>query len=105
MNKPIIEVKNLGKRYDITHARGGYVALRDVIANVAKNPFAFIKQKAKKVVGMEKKEEFWALDDVSFNVQKGEVIGVIGANGAGKSTLLKILSQITPPTTGEIILR
>ena len=105
MNKPIIEVKNLGKRYDITHARGGYVALRDVIANVAKNPFAFIKQKAKKVVGMEKKEEFWALDDVSFNVQKGEVIGVIGANGAGKSTLLKILSQITPPTKGEVIIR
>jgi len=104
-SEPIIEVRNLGKKYDISHMRGGYVALRDVIANVFRNPFSFAKHKAKQAVGLEKKEEFWALKDVNFNVQRGEVVGVIGANGAGKSTLLKILSQITPPTTGEIILR
>ncbi|MEK7117528.1 MAG: ABC transporter ATP-binding protein, partial [Patescibacteria group bacterium] len=103
--KPIIEVRNIGKKYDINHARGGYVSLRDVVANVFKAPFSFLKSKAKQVAGLEKKEEFWALKNVSFSVNRGEVVGIIGANGAGKSTLLKILSQITPPTEGEIILR
>ncbi len=100
--EPIITVKNLGKKYDINHQRGGYIALRDVIANVFKNPFKFIFHKTKQIAGLEKKEEFWALKDVNFSVEQGEVIGIIGHNGAGKSTLLKILSQITPPTTGEI---
>ncbi len=102
---PIIEVKNIGKKYKIAHMRGGYVALRDVLMNIAKRPFNYLKQKTKRIVGMEKKEDFWALSDVSFNVHRGEVIGIIGHNGAGKSTLLKILSQITPPTKGEIIVR
>ena len=105
MKKPIIEVRGVGKKYDIRHMRGGYIALRDVVMNVIKSPFSFLKSKAKQVVGLEKKEEFWALKDISFEVNKGEVVGIIGANGAGKSTLLKILSQITPPTEGEIILR
>ncbi len=104
-NTPIIEVKNISKRYTITHERGGYVALRDVIATTLRKPFAFAKTKARRMVGLEKKEEFWALKNVSFEINKGEIVGVIGANGAGKSTLLKILSQITPPTEGEIILR
>lgn len=101
-NNPIIEIKNLGKKYNITHQRGGYIALRDVLMNVIKSPFSFLKSKAKQVAGMETKEEFWALKDINLEVQKGEIIGIIGSNGAGKSTLLKILSQITPPTTGEI---
>lgn len=105
MEKPIIEVKNISKKYSIAHMRGGYVTLRDIIAGIIKNPFSFLKHKTKQVVGLEKKEEFWALKDISFNVKKGEVIGVVGANGAGKSTLLKVLSQITPPTDGEIIIR
>ncbi|KKQ76396.1 MAG: hypothetical protein A3A96_00950 [Candidatus Zambryskibacteria bacterium RIFCSPLOWO2_01_FULL_39_39] len=104
-SKPIIEVKNIGKKYNITHQKGSYIALRDVLMNVIKSPFSFLKTKVKQVAGFEKKEDFWALKDVSFDVKKGEVVGIIGANGAGKSTLLKILSQITPPTTGEIILR
>ncbi len=105
MEKPMIEVKGISKKYDIAHMRGGYVALRDVIANAFKNPFAFLANKTKSAVGLSKKEEFWALKNVSFNVARGEVVGVVGANGAGKSTLLKILSQITPPTEGEVILR
>lgn len=103
-SNPIITVKNIGKKYDITHQQGGYIALRDIIANVFKNPFKFLKHKTKKVFGMETKEEFWALKDLNFEVFKGEAIGIIGSNGAGKSTLLKLLSKITPPTTGEIIL-
>ena len=54
----IIEIKNLGKKYNITHQRGGYVALRDVLMNVLKSPFSFLKSKAKQVAGMETKEEF-----------------------------------------------
>ncbi len=102
---PIIEVKNISKKYNITHEKGGYVALRDVLTNIAKNPFKFVKHKAKAVVGKAGQEEFWALKDINFTVEKGEAIGIIGANGAGKSTLLKILSRITPPTTGEIKMR
>src|SRR3989344_710534 len=103
--KPIIEIKNIGKRYTISHRQGGYVALRDVLTNIARSPFRFAKSKARQMIGAETKEEFWALKDINFTVEQGEVVGIIGANGAGKSTLLKILSKITPPTEGEIILR
>lgn len=103
--EPIIEIRKLGKRYDIAHQRGSYVALRDVLAGVFKHPLSFIKSKAKDVVGLEKKEEFWALKNISFDVMPGEVVGIIGKNGAGKSTLLKILTGITPPTQGEAVMR
>ncbi len=105
MEKPIIEIRSISKKYDIAHMRGGYIALRDVLANIARHPFSFMAKRARRAVGLEKKEEFWALKDVSFSVKRGEVVGVVGANGAGKSTLLKILSQITPPTDGEVVIR
>lgn len=105
MADPIIEVKNLSKQYRITHQRGGYVALRDVLANIAKRPLRFAKDKMKTAIGTTTKEEFWALKDVSFSVNAGDVVGIIGRNGAGKSTLLKILTGITTPTAGEAIMR
>lgn len=105
MNRPVIEIKNIGKKYNISHMRGGYVALRDVLANIARRPFKFLTAKAKSVAGIGTKEEFWALRNVSMEIQKGEIVGIIGRNGAGKSTLLKILTGITPPTEGEIVLR
>ncbi len=102
MNEPIIQIRGIGKKYNITHAKGGYVALRDVLTSIAKSPFRFFKQKAKEATGLAKAEEFWALKDVSLDIQKGDIVGIIGSNGAGKSTLLKILTGITPPTEGEI---
>lgn len=98
--EPIIEVKNIGKKYNISRERGRYVALRDILAEAIKNPLTFFKKRIQNALN--KTEVFWALKNITFSVQKGDVVGIIGHNGAGKSTLLKILSQITPPTTGEI---
>ncbi len=102
--EPIISVRGLGKRYDITQRQAGYLTLRDSLAQFFRQPFSFIGKKMKDA-SKKKREDFWALKDITFEVQRGEVLGIIGHNGAGKSTLLKILSQITPPTTGEIRLR
>ncbi len=95
----IIEVNNLSKKYFIGEGER-YLALRDTLANIIKSPFRWTKDKI-----FSDKNEFLALQDLNFTVEKGEVLGIIGRNGAGKSTLLKILSRITPPTTGEIKLR
>jgi len=98
MPEPIIRVNNLSKKYIIKHQNTSYVALRDVIAEKAESLFAGRK-------AAQSKEDFWALKGVSFDLNPGDRLGIIGRNGAGKSTLLKLLSRITTPTTGSILYR
>lgn len=96
MSDTAVRVSRLGKLYRIRHERRQpYVALRDVIADRVRNLWR--RTEAGGAV-----EDFWALSDVSFDVSRGDVVGIIGRNGAGKSTLLKVLSRITEPTTGRI---
>lgn len=92
--KPAIQIRNLGKQYKLSSSEP-YIALRDVITNGFRNLFANNKKTA---------EKFWALKDIDLDIMPGERVGIIGRNGAGKSTLLKVISRITPPTTGEIII-
>lgn len=98
---PAIRVQGISKSYVLSHqSKEPYVALRDVIGAKMRAMFARTDDR-----GDPSHEEFWALRDVSFDVEQGEVFGIIGRNGAGKSTLLKILSRITEPTAGRAELR
>src|SRR5581483_1537032 len=93
MPEPIISVEHVSKEYSIGEPRELYHTLRDSIVDWFK----------RKKGGA--RHPFAALNDISFTVQPGEVVGIIGRNGAGKSTLLKLLSRITDPTTGQIVMR
>lgn len=99
----VISAENISKKYIIDHKKksAGSVGYRDVLVHYAKF-MANAKYRRELATQVDEKEEFWAVNDISFAIEQGDRVGIVGSNGAGKSTLLKILSRITEPTTGKI---
>jgi lipopolysaccharide transport system ATP-binding protein len=103
MSNPVIQVENVSKRYRI-----GTYERSETFAGQVKNTLLYPVKNMQRISRLRKFKEkedgsvFWALKDINFEVNQGEVLGIIGRNGVGKSTLLKVLSKITEPTTGRI---
>src|ERR1043166_447510 len=93
--KPIVRVEGLSNQYRIGERPAGYITLRESIVRAVKAPRNKLRN------GRRSSNTIWALKDVNFEIEPGEVVGIIGSNGAGKSTLLKTLSRITEPTHGR----
>jgi len=102
---PIIEIRNISKQYLLGEAAGMYGNLREALIHAVVEPVKSLWRGTEVSRKSEKQTAFWALRDVSLDVEKGDTVAIIGSNGAGKSTLLKILSRITDPTEGEVRVR
>src|SRR3990170_3774876 len=100
MSEYAIRVQGLGKQYRLGGNAASYRTLRDTLGDVARWPLRLLKGELR-----HRAEKIWALRDISFELQYGQVLGVVGRNGAGKSTLLKLLSRVTEPTEGEAEIR
>ena len=106
MSDVAVGVEHLSKRFFIGKKQEGYSTLRDTLTDAVMSP---VRRISRTLTGQQSEKEMdrelWVLKDISFQIKKGEIVGLIGRNGAGKSTLLKILTRITGPTEGEIKLR
>jgi lipopolysaccharide transport system ATP-binding protein len=100
MSDIAIRVENLSKQYRIGGPQASYRTIRESLTEAVRAPFRRLSSVVRGQSSAVSNETIWALKDVSFEVQRGEVVGIIGRNGAGKTTLLKILSHITEPTEG-----
>src|SRR5258708_3367715 len=94
--RPIVRVRNLSKRYELRKPRNSHPTLREVLVGSLRSPLAHLRSHN------HAKDNLWVLRDINFDVEAGEVIGIIGRNGSGKSTLLRILARVTKPSAGEI---
>lgn len=99
MSEPVIEVNGISKRYKINQTSAKHRTFREELARTIRMPIRAMRGTK------DPKEDFWALRDVSFTLNEGDVLGIIGRNGSGKSTLLKILTRIVDPTEGKAIMR
>lgn len=101
MTEPVIRVEGLGKRYRIGVLEQEPSSLRRRMRELVTSPFRYLREMSRPPT---EQETLWAIRNISFEVEPGQVVGIIGRNGAGKSTLLKILSRITDPTEGRAII-
>lgn len=105
MSDVVIRVEGLGKKYVIGHeSNERYTAMRDIIAQQGRRLLRSARDIAagRALITGDQREEFWALQDINFEIKRGEAVGIVGRNGAGKSTFLKVLSRITEPSEGRI---
>lgn len=104
MSQKAIIVQGIGKEYRLGATKQRPTTFKEALANTFQTPIKRLRSVLQEQSAFLSNEKFWALQDINFEVQPGEVVGLIGQNGAGKSTLLKVLSRITKPTTGNAVL-